>query len=221
MPAMGLPTNASERMDHLRRVPLLTRLDNGSMVGLFACLKWRALEPGVVLFAEGDPGDTMVFVTEGTLATTVRHASGSFIEVGRSGVGETLGEMTCIDPAPRSATVTAVSHSVVAELSRDGLEALQRAVPSLATLITGEVIRVVTRRMRELEARIDQELGGPAQPPAHPQPGPAPAGTPAKVPLGSTPPPPPRTVAPPPIEGSDGPRRSGFWGILDRLRGGT
>jgi hypothetical protein len=55
------------------------------------------------------------------------------------------------------------------------------------------VIRIVTRRMRELEARIDQELG-------------------------VAPPPEARSAPPPP---SSPEKRGGLMGLLDRLRGGA
>ncbi|MFO0628518.1 MAG: cyclic nucleotide-binding domain-containing protein [Polyangiales bacterium] len=171
---------------------MLRELDADSLDAMLACVRWRQLADGETLFREGDPGDTMVFLTAGELAVSVRRAEGGTVRVGASVIGDTLGEMACIDPAPRSATVTATMPSVVAELSRDTLGALESAVPMLAARLTGEVIQVITRRMRELEARIDQELG-------------------------VTPAPPPSRPAPP--MASDEPRRGGLLGLLDRLRG--
>lgn len=188
---MVVPTKPGDRRTHLQRVKMLSGLDDDSLDAMLPCLRWRGLAPGETLFREGDPGDAMVFLTAGEVRVSVRHVEGDEVTVDTGVIGDTLGEMACIDPAPRAATIVATVPSVVAELSRDGLTALESAMPSLASNVTGEVIRTVTRRMRELEARIDHELG-------------------------VLPTPDVRSARPPPPE-----KRGGLMGLLDRLRGGA
>jgi hypothetical protein len=166
---------------------------------LLACLRMRTLEPGGVLFAQGAAGDTMVLVGDGKLSIRIEQKPGESHEIGVVSPGELLGEMACIDPAPRSATVIASTTAIVFELGRDGLDALRRMAPALASLVVGGVIRDVTRRLREVDARIERELAPRTAPTEAQKPAPAPAAAKAKSPSNF----------------------SGFWRIVDRLKGDT
>jgi CRP/FNR family transcriptional regulator, cyclic AMP receptor protein len=62
----------------------------------------RWVEPGDVLIQEGKPVAWLVLVLEGELAVSVGGA-----EIARLGAGEVVGEMSFVDTAPPSATVSA------------------------------------------------------------------------------------------------------------------
>lgn len=169
-PTSDLPTTNEQRRAHLRRVPLFSMLATSDLDALLACVRWRALAPAEPLYREGEVGDTMAFLSAGTLAVLATRGDASH-EIARVGVGRVMGEMACLDPAPRSATVIAVDPVVVAELSRDSLEALSEHCPALASLIVGEVIRAVAATLHEVQERIDDTLaperhGSSAPPPA-------------------------------------------------------
>jgi CRP/FNR family cyclic AMP-dependent transcriptional regulator len=68
----------------------------------------RWSEPGTVLIQEGRAVDSMILVLEGELIVTVRGAD----EVARLGVGEVVGEMSYVDPAPPSATVSTSARTL-------------------------------------------------------------------------------------------------------------
>ena len=151
-----------ERRAALRRVGAFSQVAANDLDTLLTCLRWRTLAPGDVLFREGDYGDTLVVLAEGALAVRVRRDEAE-VEISRVGAGELVGEMACVDPAPRSATLVALAPTVVAELSRDGLSALRAGAPALSALVVGAVIREVTRRLRAIEERIDREAASPSQ----------------------------------------------------------
>ncbi|MBI5516019.1 MAG: cyclic nucleotide-binding domain-containing protein [Deltaproteobacteria bacterium] len=195
-----------EHRERLRRVPLLSKLGDRDLDTVRACLRWKTLDPGQVLFREREAGDTMVLVTEGSLVVSVLHTDGTEVELAQAGVGQLLGEMACLDPSPRSATVMALEPTVVAELSRDALTAMRSAAPALASLFIGEVIRVVTQRLRELEAKVDQELQTPTE---EPPPKAVPGSAASKGTSSATGPAPALAATP----------RAGFLGWIDRLRG--
>ena len=197
-PTSALPTNNDQRRAHLRRIPLFSMLATSDLEAMVACVRWRALEPSEALYREGEVGDTMAFLSAGTLAVLATRGDASH-EITRVSVGRILGDMACLDPAPRSATVIAVEPVVVAELSRDSLQALSEHAPALASLIVGEVIRSVAQTLREVQDRIDGVL------------------TPTERQSTSTPPPPPETEgAPPP---PPRPKTTGITRLVDFLRG--
>ncbi len=151
------PRIAPDPRVYLRSVDALARLSSDDADALLSCVRWRSLAPNEVLFREGAPGVTMVFVVEGAV-TVCSESSGVRREFSRVGVGHFLGEMACLDPAPRSATVIAATPTVVGELSRDGLRTLQVVAPQASAAIVGAVIREVAQRLREVETRIDATL---------------------------------------------------------------
>ncbi|MSP63158.1 MAG: cyclic nucleotide-binding domain-containing protein, partial [Myxococcales bacterium] len=106
---------------------LLAPLGDGDFEALMMFLRARSLSAGELLFRQGDPGETMVIVGEGSLAVRVRRAGGEEVLVAEIGPGEVVGEMAFIDPAARTASVVAVERATVYELSRDGLSTLRRA----------------------------------------------------------------------------------------------
>jgi CRP/FNR family transcriptional regulator, cyclic AMP receptor protein len=70
--------------------------------------KQRHLSDGDVVIREGEHTDSLIFLLEGELVVSTL----SLGEIARMGVGEVVGEMSLVDSAPPSATITA---------GRDGL----------------------------------------------------------------------------------------------------
>jgi serine/threonine protein kinase/CRP-like cAMP-binding protein len=167
-PAAGaVPRIADDPRRYLQTVEALARLAPDDASALLSFIRWRALRAGEVLYREGTPGATMVLVVEGELGV-YSEATGVRQELSRVGVGSFVGEMACLDPSPRSATVEATTPCVVGELSRDAVKTLQTVAPRAAAAVVGAVIRGVVQRIREVDARIDEALAPP--PPDTPEP---------------------------------------------------
>jgi signal-transduction protein with cAMP-binding, CBS, and nucleotidyltransferase domain len=141
----------------LRQVPAFAGLSDADVNVLLGCFRWRQLRDGDVLFRQGDYGDSLLVIAAGELAVRVKRGDAE-VDIVRIKTGELVGEMACIDPAPRSATLVSCGYTTVAELSRDALHAMRAGAPHLSSLVVGAVIREVTRRLREIESRIDWEF---------------------------------------------------------------
>lgn len=63
----------------------------------------RRLADGDVVIAEGRPADSIVLLLEGQFVVSAE----GYGEIARTGVGEIVGEVSLVDSAPPSATVTA------------------------------------------------------------------------------------------------------------------
>ncbi|MFI5302412.1 MAG: Crp/Fnr family transcriptional regulator [Polyangiales bacterium] len=155
----------ADNRDIIRRVRIFATLGDADCDAVLRIIKARRGEAGTVLFREGEPGATMIIVAEGELVAQVNSKLGA-VEVARFGVGEVVGEAAVIDPAPRSATVTASARSLVYEFSRDGLKQLEQESPAAASALVRAVIRDVARRLREINQRIELELTGQVQRPS-------------------------------------------------------
>ncbi|MBF0408546.1 MAG: cyclic nucleotide-binding domain-containing protein [Candidatus Riflebacteria bacterium] len=91
----------------------------------------RKISRGTVLVTEGKQIESLYIVLEGMFSITVKALKNR--EVARIGVGEVLGEMSCIDSRPPSATVTSVTDSVVLDITRsDLMKSLKSDLPFAA-----------------------------------------------------------------------------------------
>lgn len=104
-----------------------------------------ALQPGEILFKEGDPGTSMFVVRDGVLR--IRSGSVVYEDVVRGGV---VGEMGLVEKLmPRSATVYALTAAELVEVDEEQFFVLVEREPQIA--IT--VMRVLSRRLRHMDGR--------------------------------------------------------------------
>jgi CRP/FNR family transcriptional regulator, cyclic AMP receptor protein len=117
--------------------------------------KAKRLEPGEIIFREGEPGDRMYVVLEGRVMIS-KHIPGAgeealaFVER-----GDYFGEMALIDKEPRSADAKAhEGGAVVLTIPREVVEGILdiRKVSSLRLLRI--LCSLVSKRLRELDEKI-------------------------------------------------------------------
>ncbi len=77
----------------------------------------RPIKDHEILIQEGRPLESVIFLLQGECVVTA-HAAG---EIARLGAGEIVGEMSFLDSAPPSATVTAVSDGLALFLDKETL----------------------------------------------------------------------------------------------------
>jgi CRP-like cAMP-binding protein len=77
----------------------------------------RRLRDGDVVIREGEPTDSLIFLLEGGLRVSTR----SLGEIARMGVGEVVGEISLVDSAPPSATITANGNGLALFLNKTKL----------------------------------------------------------------------------------------------------
>ena len=92
----------------LRDVPLLARLPEADLKALASRGRVRSHRAGAALFREGDPGDALYVVVEGSVRVAVLSAGGVEATVALLGPGEFVGDLALLDGRPRSAS--AIAH---------------------------------------------------------------------------------------------------------------
>lgn len=96
------------REDLVRAVPLLARLSEADRRALASRGRVRSYRAGTVIFGEGDPGDSLHMVIEGSVRISVISSGGEEVIVARLGPGECVGDLALLDGHPRSASAVAV-----------------------------------------------------------------------------------------------------------------
>jgi len=134
----------SLRLDALGNIPMFRYLAYNELLKIFAMMSQENVPGGHRLIEEGTAGDEMYIVISGKVRvhsgdTTITHL----------GPGDHLGEMSLLDKAPRSASITADEPSLLLGLSRDDFFTLIRKEGDLAKKILWNFLQVLTHRLRQ------------------------------------------------------------------------
>ncbi len=108
-------------------------------------------EAGEVIIQENDFGETAYVIAQGQVEVS-KKIDGQNVHLAYLGAGETFGEMSMIDEKPRSATVTAVTETLVSEIQRDDFFNNFQTDPKVALTL----LKVLFERLREADAMILQ-----------------------------------------------------------------
>jgi CRP/FNR family transcriptional regulator, cyclic AMP receptor protein len=113
--------------------------------GLFAKARPLSLAASQTLFVAGDEGDGCYRVEEGLLKASVAAATGGERILAILGPGSVVGELSMIDGAPRSASVSALRDSKLSFVGRAAFETFGRSTPELYRHIT----TLLAQRLRD------------------------------------------------------------------------
>jgi CRP-like cAMP-binding protein len=154
---MNASDTTAETAAVLGRVPMLAHLERTELESLARLMTPVDLASGDVLFHEGLPGGAMAVLMSGSLKVRARGHGGDAM-VGNVYPGEIVGEMSCIDPAPRSASVVAGSKAQVLCLTGEAFTRLEDKTPQVTIGIRNGILRQLAVRIRQTNERIDREL---------------------------------------------------------------
>lgn len=104
----------------LRAVSFLRYLPVGSLTRLIQEASLVSLAPGNTIVTEGEPGDAMFIIVHGA-AKVLRSLDEQALPLAIIGPGDYFGEWSVMTGAPRTATVTALSHIEVIRIERETL----------------------------------------------------------------------------------------------------
>jgi CRP/FNR family cyclic AMP-dependent transcriptional regulator len=136
-----------EIVDHLAEVPLF-RACSKSDLRIIARHTTAVDAPAdTVLVEEGEAADTFFVLLRGEAVVRRKGGARRSRKVATLGAGSYFGELALLDPAPRSATVSATTPVTLAAISARVFRTLLREVPAMnEKLLTG-----MARRLREAD----------------------------------------------------------------------
>ncbi len=111
-------------------------------------------QAGQTLIREGNIGDYMLLVIEGSIAIYKASPAGAQQHMTTVSRGRTLGEMSMIDGEPRFATCIAAETSVFGVLSRDNMVRIVIEKPSLGAKILIKLVTMLSQRLRQTSAEL-------------------------------------------------------------------
>jgi len=135
-PAAGETAQAARPELPFVESPLFSGFSRDELVAVIHGFQLLVFGPGDIVLTEGDGGDSLFVVTDGTVKAFVRDpASGRQMLMRRLNAGDFFGEISILSGKPRSATVTAATHCEMLELDRATLDQITGAHPHVRQVL--------------------------------------------------------------------------------------
>lgn len=130
------------QLDQLAAVPLFTLCSKLELRTISARVTPATVPAGKVLVREGELGRNFFVVVCGEA-----EVSRNGVSVAKVGPGAYFGELALLDPAPRNATVTAITDMEILKLAEKDFNAVLLESP----VVTRKILRGMAQRLRQLD----------------------------------------------------------------------
>jgi signal transduction histidine kinase len=141
-------------MESLRAGKLFSGMLAAELRDLEQTAHFKFYPAGRYIFQEGDPGDGLYLIAEGTVQITCLMSQGERRVLSRLTKGDFFGEMAVLDDQPRSANALAETDVKLHFIAREDLLRVLAESPGLAV----GMMRDFSRRMREFNHQYTKEL---------------------------------------------------------------
>jgi CRP-like cAMP-binding protein len=141
---------AEETVVLLARVGVFEELGPSELAQIADVAVPRRMDPGEVVFREGDQSDTCYVVRSGHCRAVREHADGRTITLAQFGTGDIFGELAMFDHETRSATVETLDDVELVALLAADMRRFLRENNDIAL----KLVITLGRRLREANARI-------------------------------------------------------------------
>ena len=112
------------------------------------------IESGDTVFSQGDPGDKMYFIVDGTLDILKTVDGQAEKKIAVQAPGGSIGEMAVIGGFSRTATVKACSDATLLTLSRRRLNHICETRPKIGVKILMAIARLLSNHLRDTSQEL-------------------------------------------------------------------
>jgi CRP-like cAMP-binding protein len=160
----------------LRSLPLLSGLPDDEIANMAALAEPFELEPGVTLFAEGDPAEAVFVVASGRVESLKRLPGDRAVTATEQGPGSVFGTMALIAGLPRLAEVRAIESTRGLVLDARAVQGLlgRPGTREVGRRLAAEALTLLRNLVERLTLAVDADPHAVEAPPA-------PAGPPPPV----------------------------------------
>lgn len=145
--------------DIIEHIRLFEDLDEDEIAHIARHLLCYRAPAGAEIIHEGDNGDFMILLLEGSMEITRQDANGMPVLIGQAGPGKTLGEMSLIDGEPRFASCVSAEPVLIGVIDRDGLSRIIADNPRLGVKLLMQMLILLNQRLRLVSAELVGSLG--------------------------------------------------------------
>jgi sulfate permease, SulP family len=133
----------------LSDIDFVADIDGADLDLLRDVLIVREFMPGETICREGDDGDRMWLLAKGSVSVRITPSGGQVsLRIASLAPGTTIGEMSLIDSAKRSASIVADEHVVCYEFRSADFDSMLASHPDIAIKLLSNLARQLSRRLR-------------------------------------------------------------------------
>ena len=155
----GICAKLSSLGEHWRQTAALledlTPEESDTLGEMMPTLRARA---GQTVIEQGEVGDWMLLVLEGTVDVVKRSDSGVASRLAVVKAGASIGEMSMLDSAPRYASCIAIEDVRAGILTRQVITHLIQAHPAIGAKILVKLTQLLAQRLRNTSNRLVKVL---------------------------------------------------------------
>lgn len=141
--------------DHLAKNRLFEGIDPVLLQGIAGGVNVMRMAPGQVIFREGDPGNALYLVGEGSVRISKSGRGGQQETLGFIEQGNFFGEMALLDGQPRSAMATANEPTLLGAVDDATFQQIIELAPSRLHM---NFLRSVSERLRQVNSHFISEV---------------------------------------------------------------
>ncbi len=159
--ASDTQNNLLERANELRTMGLFNHFTDDQLIALSRLLKPLPIEHGTTIFREGEPGEDLFLIREGTVHVTRQTAVGTQV-LTTLGFGALLGEVSYLDRGERSTTAVAVGSGAVYRIPAEALDEVTQGHRDLAVSLLWSFWQTLAEKVRAANSQMSELFSLPA-----------------------------------------------------------
>lgn len=141
-------------IDQLINLPIFDSLDSDDLRIASKFMTLMDVKKDEIIFKEGDRGNYVCFVIEGTLEVVKGVDTTHQVVIATLGRNRSIGEMAVIDDFPRSASVRARKAGTLLILTRQGFDRILEDYPRTGVKILKGLARLLSQNLRKTSSRL-------------------------------------------------------------------
>ena len=141
-------------IDFLLEISIFDSLGSDELRVVAKYMNFMDFRPREIVFREGEKGDYVCFVAEGSLNVLKKNEKGRHVTIASLNKGRSIGEMSVIDDFPRSATVKAKKETTLVILTRKGFNQILEIYPNIGVKILKGISRLLSMNLRKTSSQL-------------------------------------------------------------------
>lgn len=145
--------NATELAGIIAKNSMLASCETDELEDILSRARLLTMKKGETLLNQGDDGDSLIILLEGTVRISMATSNGREIVLNYCDPGEVVGEIALLDGEPRTASATAMTPGRYLRISRSAFEATMERFPKWSL----RLLRQMANRLRQTNSMIEND----------------------------------------------------------------
>ena len=141
-------------LEIVEHIAVFEDFDRDEIAALARYMRCYKAPAGVEVIVEGELGDFMVLLIDGTMEIVKIDFRGLPARIAEASPGKTLGEMSVIDGEPRFASCVTLTDAVFAVLDRGHLSRVIADEPNLGVKLLMQLLVLLNQRLRSVSVQL-------------------------------------------------------------------